>query len=273
MTLLELIVLAPFGAALWGHSDPPEPRSGVPTGPAPDDSDADGVSDALEIARSTDPDVPGLFPGAYPHIPEPLVFDLVRGLGATEGEFEFNTLTVARFRPYAGLAWAPEIEWAFADRHALELELRMHDAHVDAFKVAVQGTVNERKPRFIHGWQVMTEFAIGPRELEITTLYLAGLRLGKRFALFGMIGPRGASDGRSLHADLVVNPSFFVDVAEVATIGIENNGVVAGSDSRVDIIPQIHLQLGRHFRIQLGGGVGFSREGISPLAAARLVIE
>ncbi len=57
---------------------------------------------------------PGLFPGPVPHIPERLVFDLVRGLGTRRGELAINVL--ARVRSESpNVLWAPEIEWAFAD--------------------------------------------------------------------------------------------------------------------------------------------------------------
>src|SRR5688572_24541264 len=55
-------------------------------------------------------------------IPEPLAFDLVRGLGAARGELEVNTLGVVSLRR-PGIHWAPEVEYAFLDGHAFELEL------------------------------------------------------------------------------------------------------------------------------------------------------
>lgn len=48
---------------------------------------------------------------AYPHIPEPMVFDMMRPLGAKQGELEANVLTTT---PWSGkdgnTHWAPEVE-------------------------------------------------------------------------------------------------------------------------------------------------------------------
>lgn len=245
----------------------------VPAEPLPQDTDRDGVSDRVELARGTDPQTHGIFPGAYPHIPEPMMFDLVRGLGAKKGEFEFNTLVWAQFQPYGGVAWAPEIEWAFADRYALEFELPMKDGHVEALKLAIQGTMAEARPQFIHGWQVIGEARLRDRAFEATALYLAGRRLGKRVSLFGMLGPQARARAEGVHVSLVANPSLFVDLHEILTIGVENNGVIDGVRSRVRVVPQLHVQVHRHVRLQLGGGVEVSREGVAPIAALRAVIE
>jgi hypothetical protein len=45
------------------------------------------------------------------HIPEPMIFDLVRGLGARRGEFEVNVLTQVPLNDTRSRAveWAPEI--------------------------------------------------------------------------------------------------------------------------------------------------------------------
>lgn len=237
-----------------------------------EDSDADGVPNDVERRTNTDPDVPGLFPGSYPHIPEPLYFDLVRGLGAKRGEFEFNVLTTADFRPYGGVGWAPEVEWAFADRYAIEFEIPMHDGRLEALKLAQQGTFRERRPNFIHGWQVIVEGKLEGVG-EFTALYLAGRRFGRRTSMLAMLGPRVAVDSSETGAELLVNPSVFVDIDERFTIGLENNAVIDGRDSSLRSLPQLHLQLGRHTRVQVGGGVEVSEDGLRPAVGIRLVIE
>lgn len=238
----------------------------------PEDSDGDGVSNDEERRTQTDPSVPGLFPGSYPHIPEPLSFDLVRGLGAKRGEFEFNVLTSSSFRPYRGVGWAPEVEWAFADRYAIEFEIPMHDAQVEALKVAQQGTFRERRPKFIHGWQLIVEGKLKGVG-EFTGLYLAGRRFGRRTSMLGMLGPRVVVEGTDLGAEFIVNPSLFVDIDERFTVGLENNGVVDGRHSMIRSLPQVHLQLGRHARVQVGGGIEVSEDGLRPAVGLRFVIE
>jgi hypothetical protein len=83
-----------------GVPDHVEQRTG--THPHEADSDEDVVPDGVEDANhdgivdadESDPRVPGLFPGSNPHIPEALMFDLVRGLGAKKDEVETNVLVV-----------------------------------------------------------------------------------------------------------------------------------------------------------------------------------
>jgi hypothetical protein len=57
-------------------------------------------------------------------IPEPLNFDLVRGLGARQGELEINSLADFPLNNTSnrGVEWAPEIEYALFNNFAIELE-------------------------------------------------------------------------------------------------------------------------------------------------------
>src|SRR5687768_4202682 len=63
-------------------------------------------------------------------IPEPLVFDLVRPLGSARGELEANTL-MTRSSKTGQFAWAPEIEYAFANGYAVELELPFENSSLE----------------------------------------------------------------------------------------------------------------------------------------------
>jgi hypothetical protein len=262
-----------------GLSDALERRTG--TDPLSRDTDEDGVPDGIEDANrdgvvdpgETDPRVHGLFPGTFPYIPEPLVFDLVRGLGAVKGELEVNSLFVVPLRPYRGVLWAPELEYAFADGYAFELEIPMHDLEVDALKAAVQGTIPEAWPRFIHGWQGIVEYTIRG-ELEVTALYLAGFRPRKRTTLFAMVGSRATAVGSDdLRPELLLNPSIFIDAAETLTFGLENNLWIGPHRAGALVVPQVHWQIARHFRLQLGAGVLADRDGVSPVLATRLILE
>ncbi|MBW2405598.1 MAG: hypothetical protein JRF42_17865 [Deltaproteobacteria bacterium] len=53
------------------------------------DTDGDGTDDETERRIGTDPTHNGLI-----DFPEPMVFDMVRGLGAEQGEVELNTLVL-----------------------------------------------------------------------------------------------------------------------------------------------------------------------------------
>jgi hypothetical protein len=261
-----------------GLSDALERRTG--TDPYDRDTDEDGVPDGVEDANrdgivdegETDPRVHGLFPGSFPHIPEPLVFDLVRGLGAKKGELEANSLFVVPLRPYRGVHWAPELEWAFADGYALELEIPMFDLEVEALKLAVQGTIPEARPTFIHGWQTIVEYRV-TGDVEVTGLYLAGVRPTRRLSLFTMIGSRVTASQSTMQAELLLNPSIFFDAAETLTFGLENNVWLGIERPGGLVMPQVHWQIGRHFRVQLGAGFQADATGVAPVLATRLIIE
>jgi len=55
------------------------------------------------------------------HIPEPLMFDLVRGLGARQGELEVNSLAdfPLNYTTTRGIDWAPEVEYALFKKFLL----------------------------------------------------------------------------------------------------------------------------------------------------------
>lgn len=252
------------------------------TNPYRRDTDEDGVIDSREDLNrdgvvdpgESDPTVHGLFPGAFPHIAEPMVFDLVRGLGATKGELETNVLMVSVLRPYEGVAWAPEIEWAFANGHSVELELPMQNDDLEALKTAVQGTFPDSSRNFIHGWQVIGEYLLKQDALEFTGLYLGGLRINPMFSLMTMAGARyGFWPQGQRHTRGLLNLNVFLDLAETVTLGLEN--LFELDEHRVGwaVIPQVHWQPARHFRIQAGGGATNADGRLAPLLAMRLVVE
>lgn len=264
-----------------GICDDIEHRTG--TAPLHSDTDRDGVPDGVEDANQdgrvdpgeSDPRVPGLFPGTYPHIPEPMVFDLVRGLGARKGEVEVNALLLTRFgRGPVEFAWAPEVEWAFADGLALEFELPMTDRELQALKLAAQATFPSPSEDFVHGIQVIGEYLLTPEEAELTALYLAGFRVGAA-SFLGMLGLRTVTPMKELgQYEILVNPNLSYDVNEQCTIGLEGNvGVGLDGHTQVALIPQVHFQISRHFRIQVGGGVAFDGGESRPLVATRLILE
>ncbi len=266
-------------------------RDGIPdkqeveqmgTDPYRRDSDGDGIIDSREdLDRDgvvdpgeSDPNVHGLFPGAFPHIAEPMVFDLVRGLGASKGELETNVLMVSVLRPYGGVAWAPEVEWAFSRGHAIELELPMQDHAVAALKTAVQGTLPERFRNLIHGWQVIGEYLLKQEAFEATGLYLNGLRFNSVFSLMTMAGLRRGWWPEGLrHLQGLLNLNAFFDLAETVTLGLETLLEVDAHRLGWALIPQAHWQFARHFRVQAGGGASNADGRVAPLIALRFVVE
>ena len=78
---------------------------------------------------------------AYPDVPEPMIFDMMRPLGAKRGELEVNTLATV---PLSGdddaVHWAPEIEYAFADGFAIEGELPFVNGRLAELKLGLQAS-------------------------------------------------------------------------------------------------------------------------------------
>lgn len=263
-----------------GMSDRLERATG--TAPLRADSDGDGVRDSDEDTDrdgrvdpgESDPRRAGLFPGGSPHIPEPMNFDLVRGLGARSGEIETNVLIVTRPRRggFGVTTWAPEVEWAIADDFAVEVELPMADREVEALKAAAQWTAPSPIEHFTHGVQVLGEYLLDARHPEISALYLAGGRLGP-VSLFGMVGMRTTIE-RESHQEVLVNPSAFVDVDEAVTLGVEGN-LAFGLDgeTRGLALGQVHWQVVRRFRVQVGGGTEVVHGRAGALLVSRLILE
>lgn len=238
------------------------------------DSDGDGVSDAVEIAQGTDPEVKGLFPGAVPHIPEPLVFDLVRALGAERGELEANVLAIVDADD-GQVDWAPEIEWAFLEGLAFELEVPIVDLEVEALKLALQGTLPESGENFAHGLQGFVELAVDERATDVVTVYIWGQRFAERFTYLAMVGAEQKFRERDFQRAVgVLNASVFVDVREWQTWGVETNIELTSSDRwLVRSTPQVHLQLLSHFGLQLSVGLEADPEGARPIFAARAIVD
>lgn len=252
------------------------------TDPFDPDTDGDGVPDGMEDRDrdgtvgpgESDPRVPGLFPGTAPHIPEPLVFDLVRGLGARRGELEINVL--AQFRPESPhVLWAPEIEWAFADGYAVELEVPMADDEIEALKLALQGTLPIRSAKLAHGWQIFGEASLDERHGDIVGTYIFGQRLRPTISWLGMLGGKAELRDSGFDAgSAIANASIFYEPREWQTWGLETNLDVRSNRSwTLQVTPQLHVQLSRRLRLQVG--VGFTRdpEGIDPVGALRVIVE
>lgn len=127
---------------------------------------------------------------AYPAIPEPMVFDMMRPLGAAAGEVEVNTLMMA---PLSGdprdIGWAPEIEYAFADGLAIEFELPFVNSRLDEYKLGLQaafGSFNEG--RSAHGLQYLAVYARDDGHYSGSLLYMLGHRYDAHWSSMSMIG-------------------------------------------------------------------------------------
>lgn len=208
-----------------------------------------------------------------PEVHEPLLFDLVRPLAAQRGEFEVNTLTEIRLRHRGRpVAWAPELEYAFLDGYAVELELPMLDRELAAVKVALQGTFDVLIPeRLVHGFQLIAEWRLDDRLCELTALHLTAARFDARWSAMLMAGVR--TDHRGREVELLLNPTLFFDVTEWLVAGIEHNVTweLGRSWPEALILPQVSLHFAS-IALQVGCGLRTGERGEEGVVATRITI-
>nr|WP_140393733.1 hypothetical protein [Nitrospira cf. moscoviensis SBR1015] len=232
-----------------------------------------------------------------PRIPEPMVFDLMRPLGAKRGEGEVNVLGkiplrrksravdgapdplgfVRRSPDTQGFEWAPEIEYAIHDGLGIEFELPMENERVEALKAGGQATFGTGfHHRFIHGTQVIVQYDLDPRVWTTTFLYLAGLRFNETWSLFGMVGPRTELGGRvpDRRTEFLSNATLFANVTDRLVAGIETNfNQVIGGDASLLFMPQMHYEVGKRWMIQGGTGVRVTTGLALPEVGFRIIRE
>lgn len=232
-----------------------------------------------------------------PQIAEPMVFDLIRPLGAKAGEGEVNVLGLMPLRHQSrrannladplglvrrspdrqGLEWAPEIEYAVCDGVALEFEAPMENTHLEAYKAAGQITFGtELNHRFIHGAQVIVQYDRDPKLWTTTLLYLAGFRFDETWSVFGMFGSRAEVGGPipNKTVEWLSNLSFFADVTDRTVGGVETNlSQAVGGNTELLVMPQLHYEINRYWMIQAGVGTRVTTGLTLPEAAFRIIRE
>lgn len=212
-----------------------------------------------------------------PRIPEPMVFDLVRPLGAQKGEAEVNVLALLPFhRNGMRPEFAPEVEVAIADGLAIEFEFPFEDTTMESYKVAVQQTFsNTSTEHFIHGIQGIVVYDRHYGDWTPTLLYLAGYQFDENWSMLGMTGVRSKIDSIDPDERLewLVNASVFRHLTDSVSAGMETNFAVS-RDGSLDtlVMPQIHLELSDHFLVQTGVGCQFTDQKAQPLVGIRAVL-
>jgi hypothetical protein len=214
-------------------------------------------------------------PAGGPHIPEPLIFDMVRPMGAARGELEVNTLAQVplggRGRP---VDWAPEIEMALADGFAVELELPFRNARVIEYKLGLQKTIGTfDEGRSIHGVQYLGIYDRKAGRFENTLLYMLGHRFDRRWSMIGMagIGELALSGGH--RPGLVINHATFFDLDPRTVLGLELNART-GPGRGLLVMPQVHRTLPASLSVQAGIGARKQPgERLQPQVGIRLIKE
>jgi len=224
-----------------------------------------------------------------PRIPEPMVFDLMRPLGAHAGEREVNVIGLFPLSGYrkvsdplpdalglsgSHIEWAPEFELAIADGLALELELPFQDGSLAAYKGGVQWTIGRAMENtFIHGLQFILQYDKFPSAWLPTLTYLTGLRINRTWSMLAMTGLRGnTSRSAKDYAEGIFNLSMFADMAPEVTLGLETNLAFAGSGQlSLLLMPQIQWEATDHIMLQAGLGARIQNGLGTAEASMRLI--
>jgi len=210
----------------------------------------------------------------YPHVPEPMVFDMMRPLGAKQGELEVNTLATTNLSgPDGSIHWAPEVEYAVADGFAVEFEFPFVDGRLEELKLGLQaafGTLNGGKSA--HGIQYLGIYDRQSGRYNSTAAYMLVTRFNARWSHVGMVGladiGRRASTGGN---GFITNHSLFYDASDRQVLGLEIN-YRGGSEGGVLVMPQIHQMVGSAFAIQAGiGAIKDRGDVVRPHAGLRVI--
>lgn len=216
-------------------------------------------------------------------VPEPLLFDLVRPLGARKGELEFNVLAAFPWQssntninddPFGpgpttidrrGIEWAPELEYAIADNFAIEFEFPFEGSVLEEYKLGLQWTIGTAfENHYIHGFQMLMEPTVDWENWNTTLLYIGGIRFDETWSGLFMLGGRIDLEGPNNFESLeqLINGSIFADLNEKTTFGLETN-YASKLDGTAEfiLVPQFHYELNRRFQVQSGLGLGAFSEG------------
>jgi hypothetical protein len=211
-----------------------------------------------------------------PDVPEPLLFDLVRGLGAKRGELEVNTLVRNDFKNARDVFyWNPEVEWIWRDGIAFEVELAMDRDNLESAKLMSQITFGTPVPgRYIHGAQIITERSGIDDGYDLSLVYVGALRFSPTWSLSLLPGVKYGdgllTDPPGEYLSFLGNATLFKEFRR-ATVGLEVNIESPRTDNpSIRIAPQLHWHRG-DWALQAGVGVAASRGTEQTFAAFRLI--
>lgn len=212
----------------------------------------------------------------YPHVPEPMVFDMMRPLGAKRGELEANVLATTRLSGEdRAIHWAPEVEYAFADGFAIEGELPFENGRLAELKLGLQaafGTLNQG--RSAHGVQYLGIYDRHDGRYSNSLIYMLAHRFDGRWSNVAMagvsdIGGRKHQGGNAL----ILNNSTFYNASQETVLGVELNWL-GSREGQILVMPQVHQRLGGVANVQFGLGAQKLRgEPARPHAGVRVIRE
>ncbi len=205
-----------------------------------------------------------------PHISEPLLFDMVRGLGAKAGESEINTLVQITGDD---VDWAPEAEWVPFDGHAIEFELPGRNGQLQHLKFAYQGTFGTfLDGQGIHGVQTIVKRQLRGPKADLSALYLAGIRFSPVWSTLLMGGAQWDT-GFGLPA-LLANTSVFADITGQFLVGLEiNSRREPNGNLEMVFLPQARWDFEERYHLQFGMGAALDEGLLRPTSALRVSID
>lgn len=208
-------------------------------------------------------------------IPEPLFIDLVRGLGSKKGEWEVNSLFYHGQGGFSDLNWAPEIEWAFADGTALELEFPMRGNSLHSYKAAFQKTVFKSRDRsHQQGVQFIYETGKDFGHSDLTGYYILAHRYSPKVSSIAIFGFKTLLEHYQ-GLTTIFNHTAFYNYTQEIDLGMEVNYFSQTSymDQVLQVVPQLHLAMGSGYKIQFGFGGGEDGGRWSPVSMLRVIRE
>lgn len=215
------------------------------------------------------------------HIPEPLIFDLVRPLGSKKGQWEVNALlNQEHYSDMADSHISPEVEYVFFDDIAGELEFPAIGGDVAALKGVIQWTIGHMgaHQQMVHGLQLIYQHSLETNPYEETTpLYIFGHRLSRNTSYLLMLGDQYRQEHDDIAHRLVFNATIFEVYSHLREIefGLEQNILGFGRNFEYwRITPQMDVVLSDHLKIQAGFGAIYSyTHGWESTSSLRMVKE
>lgn len=202
-------------------------------------------------------------------VPEPMLFDLVRGLAARKGEAEVGFGTNLRG---SEVEIGPEIELVVADGHALEFEITSPHTERRGVRGVYQATMGRGLGgNLLHGPHFTGAYSPGEELAESTAVYVACLRLDPTWSVIAMGGAEAERRGTSARLNPIANASVFADLHDSLILGLEGTwSQSAPARSRVDVLPQLRWDLNEAFHVQVGYGATLEDGQTRPLGSLRV---
>lgn len=221
---------------------------------------------------------PGRAVAAEPALAEPMHADLVRGLDPEPGELEANVLAIAPFAVGSHeLAWAPEIEWAPTRRAAFELELPFVGGELETVKLSTQLTlIRPARRRPAQGLLASASLPVR-HDAGVQLTHVLAARLVRRLDLVTQWGPHVGVHASSAHATIgvVASAAGLLSLHDGHAIGVEASASHEAHRTAIEVLPQVHVHVARHVRLQLGLGARheIGSRLVTAIVGMRVIVE